>query len=207
MKVTSLMLIITLVGLVSFMISLLIIFLGKRVGEKGSGQQQIKISNYIQIGTNSVLMLVIITAAFAISPLALTYWKPDVTAEAEEYSKITLGGHVYDENEQPALSVDLFVIREYDGKMDTAAKLSTGRHGEFSVPLENCKPSERFWVVCYKPGDYIGREMFTFNYFNSSISIKRPPDMQIPERKVSKERLSKVSDTTDVITKELQASQ
>ena len=77
MKVEFLGIIITIAGLIFCAISLAIIILGKKVGERG--QQKISISKYVELNTNSVLTLVIITAFIALAPIALTYWKPNLT--------------------------------------------------------------------------------------------------------------------------------
>lgn len=168
MKIESLSLLITIIGLISFLISLMIIILGKKVGERG--RQQIKISNYIEIGANSVLMLVMITATFAIAPLAFTYWKPEVTAD--EYSKILINGYVNDENGIPADNVKINIVRNYKERFDTISKMSSSQ-GSFIMTIDNAKPSEQYEIICSKSGYNISRISFGFNIISFPITLKK----------------------------------
>lgn len=170
MKVESLSLLITIIGLISFLVSLLIVILGKKVGERGGGKQQIKIGNYIDIGTNSVLTLVIITAAFAIAPLALTYWKPDVTSD--DYSKIQISGYVSDESRTPAENVKISIVRNFENSFDTISKMSD-LQGSFMMSIKNAKPSEEYEIICDKDGYHISRVSFGFNVITFPITLKK----------------------------------
>ncbi|MCD4732009.1 MAG: hypothetical protein K8R74_15490 [Bacteroidales bacterium] len=168
MKVEAISLLITIIGLIAFLISLMIIILGKKVGERG--KQQIKVSNYIEIGTNSVLMLVIITGTFALAPLALTYWKPDVTAD--EYTKIHVNGFVNDEDGVPADNAKIYFVRNYKESFDTIS-MTASSQGSFHMVIENAKPSEQYEIICSKSGYNIFRVSFGFHIISFPITLKR----------------------------------
>ena len=78
MKLTLIGTFITFFGFILVSASILIIFLGKKIGGDSGQPQRIKIGKLIEARTNSVLMLVIICALFTISPLLLAYCKPDL---------------------------------------------------------------------------------------------------------------------------------
>jgi len=79
MSIDILSAIITLSGIVFISVSLVIVFLGKKVGEEGSPQQKIRVGRYIEFSTNSIITLILIATCFSIAPLALSYWKPDLS--------------------------------------------------------------------------------------------------------------------------------
>lgn len=168
MKVSTLILVVTIIGSIAFLISLLIVILGKKVGESGGRKQQIKIGEWVNVGTNSVLALVIITAAVALAPLALTFWKPFVVADA--YSRILITGMVLDEHQSPADNVDINIIRSYDGSYDTI-RWTTGMQGNFTIPLKNAKPDENYEIICSKTGYQITRVSFGFNVIPFPITL------------------------------------
>ena len=173
MKIELLNLLVTIAGLCFFMVSLAIILLGKRVGEKNSGQQKIKVGKYIEVGTNSVLALVLITAAFAITPLAFTYWKPELTAK--EYTIVLIYGYVILEDGTPADDVAIRIIRTYKEDSDTL-KTKTGRQGNFSIPIEDAKPREKYEIVCVKPGYNETTLSFGFNEIPFPVILRKDGD-------------------------------
>ena len=61
MKIDALSTIITFSGLIFIILSLVIVFLGKKVGEKENGQQKIKVGKYIEVkGMGSSLRLTLV---------------------------------------------------------------------------------------------------------------------------------------------------
>ena len=173
MKVEALTMLVTIFGLISFMISMFIIFFGKRVGEKSGGLQRIKVGKYVEIGTNSVLMLVLITATFSIAPLALTYLKPEITAK--EYSMVLVHGYVVLDDGSPANNVDINVIRLYKQAADTV-KIKSGLQGNFMIPLENAKPKEQYEITWSKKGYSDERVSFGFNQIPFPIRLEKGGD-------------------------------
>ena len=75
MRVSTLGLIITIAGIIFVGVSLVIIFLGKKVGDSNESQR-IKIGDF-ETSTNSVLALVIIAALFTLTPLSFSHWYPE----------------------------------------------------------------------------------------------------------------------------------
>lgn len=173
MRVEFLNIIVTVSGLIFFTISMAIILLGKKVGEKGGLRQKIKVGKYIEVGTNSVLTLVLITAAFSIAPLALTYWKPEITSR--EYSVVLVHGYVILEDGSPAENVNINIIRTYKKKLDTL-KTKSGRQGNFMIPIENAKPKERYEIVWSMEGYTDSRVSFGFNQIPFPIRLERGGD-------------------------------
>jgi hypothetical protein len=173
MRVDLLSTIITVAGLIFFTISLAIILLGKRVGEKDSGQQTIKVGKYIELSTNSVLTLVLITACFSIAPLAFTYWKPELSnyIPKDELSRsylaikdlsVIIHGAVVLEDGRFADNVKITVIRSYKQSADTLG-YQTGEQGDFYIELEQPKPKETYTITWARPGYAKKTLRFGFN--------------------------------------------
>lgn len=183
MKVTLLNTIVTLSGIFFFTVSLAVVVLGKKVGGKQSGSQKIKVGNYVEVNTNSVLTLVLITACFAITPLALTYWKPELTdyvAKSELPGKylsiddlsIDVYGAAVLEDGRFANNVDIEIIRTSRGYADTL-KTTTGEQGDFLIKLSKAKPDEEYAISWAKPG-YVRKNLrFRFNAYPYPITLTR----------------------------------
>ncbi len=170
MKIALLNLLVTIAGLVFFTTSLAIILLGKRVGEKDSGQQKIKVGKYIEVDANSIITLVLITAFLSIAPLAFTYWKPELTAK--EYTIVIVYGYVILDNGTPAADVEIVIIRTYKEESDTMKTKKTSEQGNFSIPIENAKPGEKYEIVCMKPGYNKKTLNFGFNDMPFAVTLR-----------------------------------
>lgn len=183
MKIDTLNIIVTIAGLLFVAVSLAIIILGKKVGGNQSQPQKIKIGGNIEVNTNSVLTLTIITACIAIAPLALTYWKPELSEHihkddvAKDYLSlkdlsIDVYGAAVVENGQFASNVDIEVVRSYMGSLDTI-RTQTGEQGDFLLKLMHAKPEEEYRISWAKPG-YVRKNLrFRFNAYPYPITLTK----------------------------------
>ena len=185
MKVDLLGTIITLSGLVFFAFSLAIIFFGKRVGESKGGLQKIKIAKYVEINTNSVLTLVIITACFSLAPLVIFTWKVDPAqyvskddlensyilkkeVDAHYISRADLSlavhGSLQFESGIPASQVKYTIARGESGS-DVIKTDTTDIQGLFYINLDKPNPSEKYTITWEKDGYYSARRSFELNRY------------------------------------------
>ena len=157
MKLTLIGTIITFFGFFLVAASILIIFLGKKVGGDSRQAQRIKIGKLIEARTNSVLMLVIICALFTLSPLLLGYFKPDIkhyinrddikteyiayedlslsiTGQAFERKKMIEDGKEIETN-FPASNVDITLERKIGDNWDEIETETTDIWGSFSFSI------------------------------------------------------------------------
>ena len=181
MKVEFLGIIITIAGLIFCAISLAIIILGKKVGERG--QQKISISKYVELNTNSVLTLVIITAFIALAPIALTYWKPNLTnyIDKNEVDRdylalkdltITIYGIVIYDDGRWASDVKVELIRSYNNWADTLTE-RTGQQGNYTIEILQAKPKEKYTIIWYKDGYAQQNLNFGFNQIPYPLKLSR----------------------------------
>lgn len=181
MKVELLGIIITIAGLIFFTISLAIIILGKKVGEKG--QQKISVSKYIEVNTNSVLTLVLITACIALAPIALTYWKPDLSnyIDKNEIDKnylalkdltIEVYGSVKYDNGKWAKDVKIELIRNYNNFSDTLDQ-RTGEQGNYFIEISKAKPKENYTIIFDQSGYAQQKLNFGFNRIAQSFTLTK----------------------------------
>ncbi len=173
MRVDLLGAIITIAGIIFFLFSLALIFLGKKIGGDDKTPQKVKVGKYVEISTNAVLMLVLITACFAMAPLALTFWKPDLSNYvhksdlAKNYLAIDdlsmiVHGVVLDQEKRFADSVDIVVIRGEAQQSDTLHDM-TDEQGMFYIELHEARPMEKYSIIWQKPGYSERRVSFRFN--------------------------------------------
>ena len=175
MRVDLLSTIITLSGIVFFAVSLAIIVLGKKVGEKGGESQKIKVGKYVELSTNSVLSLVIITALFSLTPLILKYSsiKLDDYIPLSELKKnyiaikdlsLYVHGSVTYEDKTIADNVKIKFKRKHGG-VEEEKSYETDIQGAYGIPLENIKPDEEFEFVVSKDGYKALPRRFSYNNF------------------------------------------
>ncbi len=159
MNVSTLSFIITIAGIVFFAISLSIIILGKKVGD-GNTPQQIKLGG-LDLRTNSIITLLIITAVFSLAPLGLSYWKPDLSnyIHREELStnylslsdlSLNIRGNVIDETGW-SNGVKIKVRRTL-GEVSKTIEDKTDQMGSFNIDLQNVRPKERYELNLKKDG-------------------------------------------------------
>lgn len=183
MKVNLLSTIITLSGLIFTILSLALIFLGKKVGEKDDKQQRIKVGKYVEVNTNSVITLILIMACFSITPLILAYWKPDLTNYVEkndlsenymplEDLSILIYGAVVLEDGSWADNVKMEIIRNYQQKVDTLIE-RTGEQGEFLIELQQTKPMEKYTIIWSKDGYAQKKLKFGFNEYPFPLKLSK----------------------------------
>jgi hypothetical protein len=183
MKIELLGAIVTASGLIFFTISLAIIVLGKKVGDGTSEQQKITIGKYVEINTNSVLTLVLITACFSLAPIAFTYWKPQLAnyVDKNEISKeylpikdlsVMIYGVVVLDDGNWADDVKIQVIRQLDGIQDTTYE-KTGQQGEFKINIIQSKPRERYSIIWSKEGYVPQKFYFGFNEIPFPLKLSR----------------------------------
>ncbi len=181
MKVELMGVIITIAGLIFFTVSLAIIILGKKVGDKG--QQKISISKYVEVNTNSVLTLVLITACIALAPIALTYWKPDLSnyVDKNEVAKsylalkdlsITIYGIVIYDDGRWANDVKVELIRNYENSADTITE-RTGQQGNYTIEIQQAKPKEKYTIIWYKDGYAQQKLNFGFNQIPYPLKLTK----------------------------------
>lgn len=180
MTISNLNVIITIAGIIFFAVALVIVILGKKVGE-GNSPQMIKLKN-IELKTNSVITLLIITAAFALGPLALSYMYPDVEnyVSREKLHKdyipldglvLTIRGNVIGES-NAVNNVNVKVKRTI-GSNITELTDSTDQMGFFAIDLDNVKPKERYELLLKKDGYQDIRYKFGFLEINANHRLKK----------------------------------
>jgi len=180
MKISALGLIISLAGVIFFSVCLLLVLLGKKVGERGA--QSVKVGEYVNVRTNSVLMLVIISAAVLLTPIALAYWKPDLsdyvhkstlTADYLHIAELSVSvyGAVLLEGGIPANDVAIEVIRSYAESLDTL-RTTSDEQGCFNIKLASPRPNERYRITWTKAGYGQRRLQFGFNEIPQTLVLK-----------------------------------
>lgn len=183
MRVDSLGVIITIAGTFFFLIGLGLIFLGKKVGGDDKTPQKVKIGKYIDINTNSVLMLMLIMAAFILGPLGLTYWKPDLSnyvhkSDIEKHYmaiddlSLVVHGVVLDPEGRYADSVGIVVVRGENQHFDTLHDM-TDEQGMFYIELHEAKPMEEYLITWQKPGYSERRLRFRFNEIPYPLRLEK----------------------------------
>ncbi len=183
MKLDQLQTIISFAGIAFFAVALLIILLGKKVGAEGQ-PQRVVIGKYVDLRTNSVLMLAVITLLPACGPLALTYWKPDLRGYVapDELSRSYLAlkdlslivhGGVLIQNGGFADDVDITVARSTPGGRDTTLHYVTDEQGQFYIELLAPKPREQYAVTWSKAGYVKKTVRFGFNELPFPLVLQR----------------------------------
>jgi len=177
MKLESVQLIITFAGLIFFSTSLAIILIGKKVGDTDAGPQKIKVGKFVEVSTNSVLMLLIISACIALAPISLAYWKPelsDYVKKDEAYKAfipLEIHGVVFDNNGNPANNIDIEIFRYLDNSVHKVIKKTVPRP-VFSIRLKEPRPYEEYKITWYKKGFAKAQRDFAFNVIPFEITLK-----------------------------------
>ena len=175
MYINTLSVIVTISGILFFAVGLIIIILGKKVGE-GNNPQYIKLRN-TEIRTNSVITLLIITAVIALGPLSLSYMRPDIENYIgknklnKDYIALkdlilTIRGNVIDEGGF-ANKVKIKINRTL-GNSSIVETSDTDQMGFFAIDLLNVKPRERYELHLQKEGYKDIRYRFGFLEINSN---------------------------------------
>ncbi len=196
MKLTLIGTIITFFGFILVSASILIIFLGKKVGGDSRQPQRIKIGKLIEARTNSVLTLVLICAIFTISPLLLAYWKPDLNNYihmddiekqymAYEDLSLSINGQAFErkkviedgkeiETDFPANNVDVILERKIGDRWDEIETETTDNQGSFSfsLPPPPVRLNEKY-RISWKKGNESGKETFRYSWKNYEIHLKQ----------------------------------
>lgn len=174
---------ISIAGLVFFAIALAIIILGKKVGGDRAGPQRITVGKYVDIRTNSVLTLAIITLVPAIGPLVLKTLKPDLSnyvprdeirrsyLALNDLSLIIHGGVLLDTREF-ADNVQIDVVRK-TGDSTSTQHYQTDQQGQFYIELNSVRPKERYDIVLSKPGYAKKTLCFGFNEIPFALVLSR----------------------------------
>lgn len=172
--------IITISGIIFFAISIAIIFFGKKVGVEG-GQQNIRIGKYVDLQTNSVLALTIITASFSITPLILTYYKPNL---AEYISKEELSENYLSKNDLrfeitgAVFSNDQVLIDDVDINVknlnnDPVSVKKIQEIGYYNIEIDDVKPDQEYLITWSKDGYLDKNFRFRFNFIRSAIYLNK----------------------------------
>ena len=180
MKVDILGVFITISGLIFFAISLTIIFLGKKVGGEEE-QQKIKIGKYVDLKTNSVLALIFITASFSLTPLVLTYYKPDLSNYiskkdlSEKYLpkdelKFQITGAMCFDNELPADDVKIDVMNSTGEPVTVKIDQEPGY---YDIVIDKINPEQDYTVTWSKEGYTEKNFRFRFNFIRSEINLNK----------------------------------
>ena len=177
MKLTLIGTIITFFGCILVSASILIIFLGKKVGGDSRQPQRIKIGKLIEARTNSVLMLVIICALFTLSPLLLAYFMPmDLS--------LSISGQVFErkkaieddrEIETYANNVDITLERKIGDDWEVIETETTDIQGsfDFSLPPPPIQPDEKYRITWKKEGYGGGQRKFRYSRNDFEIHLKQ----------------------------------
>ena len=170
-------------GLIFFGITLAIIILGKKVGDEKAGPQRISVGKYVELRTNAVLTLAMITLVPAVGPLALKTWKPDLTnyVTRDEVSRLylpikdlslTIHGSVLLETKDFAANVGIEVVRTTPDTMYTQ-RYETDEQGQFYIELNGVRPKEHYDITWTKSGYGKKRLKFGFNEIPFPLVLSR----------------------------------
>lgn len=197
MSVSTISVIITIAGIIFFGISLAIIILGKKVGA-GNTPQHIKLGK-LEVNTNSVVTLLIITAVFALAPLGLSYWKPDLSNYVHQEKVDSIYIHrekieseyirkdVLESNYLPLNGLNMNIrgdvidekgwangvkirITRSIGEDKTTTEAKTDQMGSFNIDLQNIRPRERYELNLKKEG--YENVLFKFGFLEINARYK-----------------------------------
>jgi hypothetical protein len=179
MNIGTLTLIITIAGIVFFLICLVIIILGKKIDDKDAKQQMIKVGEYVQVTGSSIILLTTISAILIIAPLGLYYWKSnyisaEVVAEkfiAKKDLKLELFIPLLLENGKPAdsVKVQLITIKGND-TLTTDAKGYYSNYYEFN---KNIEPDKDYTLNFIRRGSLLNKFHYTFNKITSPMTLMK----------------------------------
>lgn len=186
MKIELLGTIITFAGLACLAVSMAIILLGKKVGQDGSGPQKIKFSKYIEVNTNSVVSLVLITACFTIAPLVLTYLNPDMADGVDSKTlrekylaiddlTIDIVGPVTLENKEPAEDVSIRVERRR-GDSTKVLTRDAGPGGYLDYTLDSVLLSDVYTIFWNNEGYPENKLTFRLNKIKFPRRLRKEGD-------------------------------
>jgi hypothetical protein len=172
MRLDTLGTVVSLAGIVFFAAALVIVVLGKKVGD-GTGPQRIKVGKFVDLETNSVLTLCLIALVPAIAPLALNYWKPDLKyyVAPDDLSRsylalkdlsVSIYGSVLLEGGGFADDVGITIVRTGPTRVDTL-HTETDQQGQFLIQLDRARPKEHYIVTWRKAGYAPKTLRFGFN--------------------------------------------
>lgn len=163
MRIDILSSIISITGLVFVAFSLLIVFLGKKIDPKGSGQQRIKVGSYVEVNANAIITLIIIMVCLSIAPIVLAYWRVDLKnyIHVDEVSQkyipkkdlsLTIEGAVYPEGKHSADGVFITVIGEMGDSLVSEKPYYTDEQGWFDITLPNLDNQTKYKITWEKEG-------------------------------------------------------
>ena len=158
MRIDILSSIVSITGLVFVAFSLLIVFLGKKIDPKGSGQQRIKVGSYVEVSANAIITLIIIMACLSIAPIVLAYWRVDLNnyIHMDEVSQkyipkkdlsLTVRGGVFHEDDRFADSVVITVKEEIGDSLISEKPYSTDEMGGFEIKLDNLDDQTKYVIT------------------------------------------------------------
>lgn len=161
----TLSLIVTVLGIILSIFSMLLIFLGKRI-QGTSGKQQISYKG-IEVRTDAVILLICISVSAAIIPLYFQYKLnlknyPEKISQLEQQlieinkgqKKFTVQGYIFDgESKQPLEGAHIRVLRITDIPPEQIGTIGpTDDQGSYNQCLEFAGPSDRLRLVAEKTG-------------------------------------------------------
>ncbi len=133
-------------GLVFTILSFIVIFTGKKVGDDNQKKDVIKFRG-LELKANSIIMLVFISMLFCIVPLALPYILSKPT-------DIGISGIVQDREGQYLRNVDVELYKKAPGgegrKLDST---KTKGQGDFSFMITGITKGEEFYLKVIHPND------------------------------------------------------
>ncbi|MDP1622047.1 MAG: hypothetical protein Q8M08_06875 [Bacteroidales bacterium] len=177
MNIETLTLIITIAGIVFFLICLSIIIMGKKIDDPGAKQQRIKIGQYVEVSGNSIILLTVISAFLIIAPLGLYYWKRNYIP-AEEVSenfiakkdlKLELYIPLMLDNSRTADSVTVQVITVKGD--DTTIVNEKGFHNNYYEFNRNIEPDVDYTLNFIRKGSPMNKFHYKFNKITSPMTL------------------------------------
>jgi hypothetical protein len=177
MNIETLTLIITIAGIIFFLICLSIIIMGKKIDDKGAKQQMIKIGQYFEVNGNSIILLTLISAFLIIAPLGLYYWKRNyIPAEevkdkyiAKEDLKLELYIPLLLENNRTADSVSVQVITIKG--TDTSIVNEPGYANHYYEFSKNIQPETEYTLNFTRKGYPMNKFRYKFNTITSPMTL------------------------------------
>jgi len=174
---------ITSCGLIFVIFCFILIFLGKKVGDKDTGKEKIKIGDKIELNTSSLITLTIIMICFTLAPLYLLFANPDLSKAylSLDHLQVGIRGSVVYENKQIAEGVKIDVIREkiendQNTKPDTTfVKAITDQNGWYDLKLD-IKKGERITILWRKDNYAVSKVVYDFNDLVYSVILSKKTD-------------------------------
>jgi len=126
-------------GLIFTILSFLVIFSGKKVGDDNQKKNVIKFRG-LEFKANNILMLVFISMFFCIVPFALPYF-------VSKSSNLSISGTVQDKEGRYLRNVSLELYKKIPGGEENKLDFTkTKGQGDFSFLISDIKKGEEFYL-------------------------------------------------------------